>query len=96
MKPIKKPELRILKKSNPPQQPPEQPPQQPQQPTPQVEPEPIDTPVAESQQTQNEPLPEYYSHPAPAPDHPLAGSVGNSGWQVSDIWRDLRVDGFCD
>ncbi|MBN3926731.1 MAG: hypothetical protein HWQ37_27230 [Nostoc sp. NMS4] len=22
-------------------------------------------------------------------------SVGNSGWQVSDVWRELRVDDFC-
>ncbi|MEH2362929.1 hypothetical protein [Nostoc sp.] len=22
-------------------------------------------------------------------------SVGNSGWQVSDVWRDIRVDDFC-
>lgn len=22
-------------------------------------------------------------------------SVGNSGWQPSDIWRDLRIDDFC-
>ncbi|MGF1979810.1 MAG: hypothetical protein RMY30_030070 [Nostoc sp. CmiSLP01] len=28
-------------------------------------------------------------------DYPLVQSVGNSGWQVSDIWRDLRVDDFC-
>lgn len=28
-------------------------------------------------------------------DNPPVQSVGNSGWQVSDIWRDMRVDGFC-
>lgn len=22
-------------------------------------------------------------------------SVGNSGWQPSDVWRELRVDNFC-
>ncbi|MEH2208574.1 MAG: hypothetical protein V7K53_31655 [Nostoc sp.] len=22
-------------------------------------------------------------------------SVGNSGWQSSDVWRELRVDDFC-
>ncbi|QLE53571.1 hypothetical protein FD724_37520 (plasmid) [Nostoc sp. C057] len=22
-------------------------------------------------------------------------SVGNSGWQPSDVWRELRVDDFC-
>jgi hypothetical protein len=21
--------------------------------------------------------------------------VGNSGWQPSDVWRELRVDDFC-
>ncbi|WP_292796673.1 hypothetical protein [Nostoc sp. NMS7] len=26
--------------------------------------------------------------------HPLR-SVGNSGWQPSDVWRELRVDDFC-
>lgn len=37
----------------------------------------------------------YLRH-TPVADYPLVGSVGNSGWQVSDIWRDLRVDAFCD
>jgi hypothetical protein len=23
-------------------------------------------------------------------------SVGNSGWQPSDVWRELRVDNFCE
>lgn len=32
----------------------------------------------------------------PQRDYPLVQSVGNSGWQVSDIWRDIRVDNFCD
>jgi len=31
----------------------------------------------------------------PQRDYPLVQSVGNSGWQVSDIWRDIRVDNFC-
>jgi hypothetical protein len=26
--------------------------------------------------------------------HPIVQSVGNSGWQVSDIWKDVRVDNF--
>ncbi|MBD2302205.1 hypothetical protein [Nostoc sp. FACHB-190] len=37
-------------------------------------------------------VPDYIS----VRDNPLVQSVGNSGWQVSDIWRDLRVDSFCD
>ncbi|MFB2771312.1 hypothetical protein ACE1AT_18755 [Pelatocladus sp. BLCC-F211] len=28
-------------------------------------------------------------------DYPAVQSVGNSGWQVSEIWRDLRIDNFC-
>ncbi|BBD62942.1 hypothetical protein NIES2109_57920 (plasmid) [Nostoc sp. HK-01] len=32
----------------------------------------------------------------PLLDNPPVQSVGNSGWQVSDVWRDLRVDRFCD
>ncbi|MBW4456701.1 MAG: hypothetical protein KME55_30720 [Nostoc indistinguendum CM1-VF10] len=27
-------------------------------------------------------------------DNPPVQSVGNSGWQVSDVWRDIRVDSF--
>lgn len=28
-------------------------------------------------------------------DNPIVQSVGKSGWQISDIWRDIRVDDFC-
>lgn len=28
-------------------------------------------------------------------DNPPVQSVGNSGWQVFDVWRDIRVDDFC-
>ena len=28
-------------------------------------------------------------------DNPPVQFVGNSGWQISDIWRDIRVDDFC-
>ncbi|MHC0067448.1 hypothetical protein ACWATR_31865 [Nostoc sp. UIC 10890] len=31
----------------------------------------------------------------PSLDNPPVQSVGNSGWQVSDVWRDIRVDDFC-
>ncbi|WP_026733575.1 hypothetical protein [Fischerella sp. PCC 9605] len=34
-------------------------------------------------------------HYIPVRDRPTVQSVGNSGWQVSDIWRDIRVDDFC-
>lgn len=30
----------------------------------------------------------------PLLDNPPVQSVGNSGWQVSDVWRDIRVDRF--
>ena len=32
----------------------------------------------------------------PVRDNLIVRSVGNSGWQISDIWRDSRVDNFCD
>ncbi|MBE9007996.1 hypothetical protein IQ259_23785 [Fortiea sp. LEGE XX443] len=32
----------------------------------------------------------------PARDNPVVLSVANSGWQVSEILRDIRVDNFCD
>jgi hypothetical protein len=30
----------------------------------------------------------------PVRDNPIVQSVGNSGWQVSDIWKDIRLDNF--
>lgn len=36
-------------------------------------------------------VPDY----VPFIDNPPVQSVGNSGWQVSDVWRDIRVDDFC-
>jgi hypothetical protein len=32
----------------------------------------------------------------PVRDNPVVLSIANSGWQVSEILRDIRVDGFCD
>jgi hypothetical protein len=32
----------------------------------------------------------------PLRDNPIVQSIGNSGWQISDIWRDIRVDNFSD
>ncbi|MFN6498659.1 MAG: hypothetical protein RMX65_016875 [Nostoc sp. DedQUE01] len=37
---------------------------------------------------------EYPTYQSSAQSYPVLQSVGNTGWQVSDIWRDLRVDGF--
>jgi hypothetical protein len=38
-----------------------------------------------------------YQEPSyiPVRDYPVVQSVGNSGWQASDIWRDIRIDNFC-
>jgi hypothetical protein len=30
----------------------------------------------------------------PARDNPIVLSVGKTGWQVSDIWKDIRLDKF--
>lgn len=30
----------------------------------------------------------------PARDNPIVLSVGKTGWQVSDIWKDIRLDNF--
>ncbi|MHC5894942.1 hypothetical protein [Nostoc sp.] len=29
-----------------------------------------------------------------ARDNPIVLSVGKTGWQVSDIWKDIRLDNF--
>ncbi|MEH1812460.1 MAG: hypothetical protein V7K26_17515 [Nostoc sp.] len=51
--------------------------------TPVVEEKPVITPEPR--------VPDYI----PLLDNPPVQSVGNSGWQVSDVWRDIRVDDFC-
>jgi hypothetical protein len=42
--------------------------------------------------------PEYMDYEefnyVPLSTHPLIQSVGNSGWQVSEIWKDVRIDSF--
>lgn len=30
----------------------------------------------------------------PMRDNPIVLSVGKTGWQVSDIWKDIRLDNF--
>ena len=30
----------------------------------------------------------------PLRDNPIVHSVGKTGWQVSDIWKDIRLDSF--
>ncbi|WP_392532306.1 hypothetical protein [Nostoc sp. C117] len=42
-------------------------------------------------------IPEYKEpNYIPLRDNPLVQSVGNSGWQPSDIWREMRLDSFYD
>jgi hypothetical protein len=36
-------------------------------------------------------LPNYI----PVRDNPIVSSVGNTGWQVSEIWKEIRLDDFC-
>ncbi|MBE9058095.1 hypothetical protein [Sphaerospermopsis sp. LEGE 08334] len=36
-------------------------------------------------------LPDYI----PVRDNPIVHSVGNTGWQVSEIWKEIRLDSFC-
>lgn len=90
MKPIKKPELLILKKSVASRPTQEQ--------LPEVDTELTNETIVEQQpsvepQSQST---EYLTRYEPVQDYPVLQSVGNSGWQPSDIWRELRVDSFCD
>jgi hypothetical protein len=52
---------------------------------------------SESLPAENQELYREYPEPnyIPVRDNPIVQSVGNSGWQVSDIWKDVRVDTFC-
>lgn len=91
MKPIiKKPDLLIIKKAIAPESSP--------QPASQVDAVDEDQPIIE-QKPPVEPqsrATEYLTPYAPVQDYPILQSVSNSGWQPSDIWRDLRIDGFCE
>lgn len=89
MKPIKKPELLIVKKSVA-----SQPALEEVAPAKMVS---ADEPIIEQPDLDVESqLTEYLHVYAPVQDSPVLQSVGNTGWQVSDIWRDLRIDNFCD
>ncbi|QIR37235.1 hypothetical protein HCG51_11260 [Tolypothrix sp. PCC 7910] len=90
MKPIKKPEVLIVKKSVA-----SQPALEEVAPALTV---PADEPIIDQQpdlEVESQ-LKEYVHFYAPVQDAPVLQSVGNTGWQVSDIWRDLRIDNFCD
>ncbi|WP_341530530.1 hypothetical protein WKK05_15355 [Nostoc sp. UHCC 0302] len=55
-------------------------------------------PQAELEPVVEEPTPPAYievPESAYIPEYRPLRSVGNSGWQVSDVWRDIRVDDFC-
>lgn len=58
-----------------------------------TQPDAKDIPVVSSEQ---EPIAiqNQESNYIPVCDNPIVQSVGNSGWQISDIWRDVRVDNF--
>ncbi len=34
------------------------------------------------------------THYIPLIDNPVVQSVGNSGWQISEIWKEIRLDDF--
>jgi hypothetical protein len=59
----------------------------------------VPEPLAESEPVVEEPTPPAYievpESAAYIPEYRPLRSVGNSGWQVSDVWRDIRVDDFC-
>ncbi|NDJ25096.1 hypothetical protein GS682_26325 [Nostoc sp. B(2019)] len=55
--------------------------------------------IVNTQEPTLEEKPELYSESRtanyiPLIDNPVVQSVGNSGWQVSDIWKDVRLDNF--
>ncbi len=91
MKPTKKSEILTLKKSLA------------RQPAPE-EVSPVDTAITSEPVIEQQPdvdveslAPEYFTSYAPVLEYPTIRSVANSGgWQASDIWRELRVDGLCD
>ncbi|MBD2566022.1 MULTISPECIES: hypothetical protein [Nostoc] len=63
--------------------------------------EPIEIPESQNiPETVIEPNPpvyieDYVSESEYISEHYRPRSVGNSGWQPSDVWRELRVDDFC-
>jgi hypothetical protein len=85
MKLIKKSHQPIIKKPTPPEQP-----QQDSVDDAQTIAEDLQ-PVATEDQA-----PEYIPGYLPFLENPPVQSVGNSGWQVSDIWKDIRLDSFYD
>ncbi|MBE9054018.1 hypothetical protein IQ243_27185 [Nostocales cyanobacterium LEGE 11386] len=84
MKLLKKPELLTLKKAISAETT--------QEPLPKVDTVEYPQPIITSQ-TQATEVPK---HDFSVQDYPIVPSAGNSGWQASDIWRDLRVDSFYD
>ncbi|MBD2346234.1 hypothetical protein [Anabaena subtropica] len=58
-------------------------------------PDPFDIPEPNLEEQKDLYLDIKEPHYIPLRDNPVIQSAGNSGWQVSDIWRDIRVDDFC-
>jgi hypothetical protein len=57
----------------------------------------IDSLNIEEPSVENQPKPSLeYQEPnyIPLRDNPIVHSVGKTGWQVSDIWKDIRLDSF--
>ncbi|QLE59606.1 hypothetical protein [Nostoc sp. TCL26-01] len=87
MKPTKKPELLTLKKATVPKPEHEQ-----------IEEIIASEPIVNPQQFVNveSQATEYLPSYAPLQDYGMTQSAANSGWQPSDIWRELRIDACCD
>jgi hypothetical protein len=61
-----------------------------------IQPETKNIPEAEAMKRQVINVENREPNYVPMRDNPIVQSVGNSGWQISDIWRDIRVDDFSD
>jgi hypothetical protein len=60
-----------------------------------IQPDTKDIPEVREEQTQVI-IENKESNYIPMRDNPIVQSIGNSGWQISDIWRDIRVENFSD
>ncbi len=60
-----------------------------------LHPDPVDTPEPIVEEQKEVYLDIRETRYIPLREQPVIQSAGNSGWQVSDIWRDIRVDNFC-
>ena len=53
--------------------------------------------IEEEQEEERKIIEKNYQLPnyIPVRDNPLGSSVGNTGWQISEIWKEIRLDDFC-